>query len=158
MVLNARKNAVSLFSPSSLCMDVNCSRDEYHLSSGQAAPAVLGKSLETSELILDFDEARAGIDRQGELAHIPDWLLHDTRAWAAVPLLHFDRLVGLVVLARPLVARVRDGRGAPGSNRSTLGAAFAGRNGAIEIAVLLPPCPQHYRASSDASRRQRRHG
>lgn len=74
----------------------------------QAAPAVLGKSLETSELILDFDEARAGIDRQGELAHIPDWLLHDTRAWAAVPLLHFDRLVGLVVLARPLVARKLD--------------------------------------------------
>ena len=64
--------------------------------------------LETSELILDFDEARAGIDHHGELAHIPDWLLHDTRPGRPCPLLHFDRLVGLVILARPLVARKLD--------------------------------------------------
>ncbi|HBQ91494.1 MAG TPA: PEP-CTERM system histidine kinase PrsK, partial [Erythrobacter sp.] len=73
-----------------------------------AAPEALAKLLEDSELILDFDELRAGIDHHGELAHIPQWLRHDRSAWAAVPLMHFDRLVGLVILARPLVARKLD--------------------------------------------------
>jgi heparanase 1 len=41
MVLNVRETAASLLLPSSLCVDANCSRDEYHLSSGQAAPVVL---------------------------------------------------------------------------------------------------------------------
>lgn len=58
--------------------------------------------------IVDLDAVRAGVDRQGECAVVPEWLLAETVAWALVPLLHFERLVGAVVLARPKMARTLD--------------------------------------------------
>ncbi|AXK42453.1 XrtA/PEP-CTERM system histidine kinase PrsK [Erythrobacter aureus] len=73
-----------------------------------AASTALGDVLESNELIIDFDQVREGIDHHGELALVPDWLREDHRAWAAVPLLHFDRLVGIVVLAKPLIGRKLD--------------------------------------------------
>jgi putative PEP-CTERM system histidine kinase len=75
---------------------------------GAAAPSALGDVLERSELIIDFDELRAGIDHHGEQALVPAWMRDDPRAWAAVPLLHFERLVGLVILSRPVVERQLD--------------------------------------------------
>ena len=39
---------------------------------------------------------------------VPQWLFAEHRAWAIVPLHHFDRLVGMVVLARPALARRLD--------------------------------------------------
>ena len=68
----------------------------------------LAHIFEREGLILAFDEARSGIEHQGELEHVPKWLLDNPRAWAAVPLLHYDRLVGVIVLARPLVERRLD--------------------------------------------------
>ncbi|WP_062344446.1 XrtA/PEP-CTERM system histidine kinase PrsK [Novosphingobium sp. CCH12-A3] len=58
--------------------------------------------------IVDLDELRAGVNHQGEDAAVPQWLVEEHSAWALVPLLHFDRLVGLVVLGRPQVARKLD--------------------------------------------------
>ena len=75
---------------------------------GRAAPAELGKLLESSELIIAIDELREGVDRLGEQAVVPQWLLENSRTWAAVPLLHFEHLVGLVVLSRPRVERKLD--------------------------------------------------
>ncbi|MBX7481428.1 PEP-CTERM system histidine kinase PrsK [Qipengyuania sp. 6D47A] len=75
---------------------------------GRAAPAQLGELLERSELIVAFDELREGVDHHGEQALVPDWMRDNLNTWAAVPLLHFDRLVGLVVLSRPLVERELD--------------------------------------------------
>ncbi|NLR71454.1 PEP-CTERM system histidine kinase PrsK [Novosphingobium sp. ERN07] len=63
---------------------------------------------EKHNFIVDLDEVRAGIDFQGERAIVPEWLCEEHGAWALVPLLHFDRLVGLVVLGRPPVARKLD--------------------------------------------------
>ncbi len=74
----------------------------------RAAPAALAALLERTESILDLDETRQGVEHHGEGALLPDWLAADPRAWAVVPLLHFERLVGLVVLARPLVERELD--------------------------------------------------
>jgi putative PEP-CTERM system histidine kinase len=51
---------------------------------------------------------RAGTDRFGEASLVPAWLRDDPGAWAVVPLLHGERLVGLVVLARPVVTRRLD--------------------------------------------------
>ena len=39
---------------------------------------------------------------------IPDWILAEPRAWALVPLFHFDRLAGIVLLERPRVDHVLD--------------------------------------------------
>ncbi|MEO5705683.1 MAG: XrtA/PEP-CTERM system histidine kinase PrsK [Alteraurantiacibacter sp.] len=63
---------------------------------------------EDSQFIIDLDDLRSG-RRQGiPAAASPSWLLDDPDAWAMVPLLHFERLVGVVILARPMVARMLD--------------------------------------------------
>lgn len=56
---------------------------------------------EKQSFILDLDDVRSGHDFRGESAVVPDWLRDETRAWALVPLIHYERLTGVVVLARP---------------------------------------------------------
>lgn len=73
-----------------------------------AADFALSGLLEQRNLILALDEARAGIDHHGEAREVPDWLCEADDAWALVPLIHFDRLVGVIVLARPLHPRQLD--------------------------------------------------
>ncbi|MDP3551596.1 MAG: PEP-CTERM system histidine kinase PrsK [Novosphingobium sp.] len=75
---------------------------------GEALAADHVPFFEKHSFIVDLDEVRSGIDYQGERAVVPEWLIEEHSAWALVPLLHFDRLVGLVVLARPPVARKLD--------------------------------------------------
>ncbi|HEX8669033.1 MAG TPA: XrtA/PEP-CTERM system histidine kinase PrsK [Allosphingosinicella sp.] len=65
--------------------------------------------LEGTSAILDFGAAPAGIvEIAGRRAEIPAWLCRLEDAWAGIPLLHKDRLVGLVVLTHPLVRRPLD--------------------------------------------------
>ncbi|MEQ5786798.1 PEP-CTERM system histidine kinase PrsK [Erythrobacter sp. NFXS35] len=78
-----------------------------------AVPAVaaehkLSGLFEQNQFVIAMDEARSGIDHHGELALIPDWLIEAEDVWALVPLIHFDRLVGVVVLARPRIERRLD--------------------------------------------------
>lgn len=78
-----------------------------------AVPAVAGEFalsglLEQHSLVLALDEARAGTEHHGEAAHVPAWLMEAEDAWALAPLTHFDRLVGVIVLARPRAARQLD--------------------------------------------------
>jgi putative PEP-CTERM system histidine kinase len=78
-----------------------------------AVPAVAGEFslsglLEQHNLVLALDEARAGIDHHGEAEQVPAWLMEAEDAWALVPLTHFDRLVGVIVLARPRSPRQLD--------------------------------------------------
>lgn len=68
--------------------------------------AVLG--LEQSGAIVELEALRRGSDPKGTAMLVPDWLLAEAKAWALVPLLHFDRMVGAVVLARPPHARRLD--------------------------------------------------
>jgi len=64
--------------------------------------------IEQHNLVVALDESRAGIDHHGEMAHVPEWLTEAEDAWAVVPLIHFDRLVGAIVLARPRIERRLD--------------------------------------------------
>lgn len=73
-----------------------------------AAEYELSGLLEQHFHILDLDEVRCGIDHHGELSSVPEWLVSAEDAWAIVPLLHFDRLVGVIVLARPRIERRLD--------------------------------------------------
>jgi putative PEP-CTERM system histidine kinase len=73
-----------------------------------AGDYALSGLLEQHSHILDLDEVRAGIDHHGELAHVPQWMSDAEDAWALVPLIHFDRLVGAIVLARPRIERRLD--------------------------------------------------
>jgi len=74
----------------------------------QALSEDLAALLERENFILDLDEVRGGSDMHGEGELVPEWLLDEPAAWALVPLAHFDRLVGVVVLARPSVTRPLD--------------------------------------------------
>ena len=53
--------------------------------------------------IADLDDVRTSGEPQ-----VPEWLLDEARAWALIPLVHYERLVGMVVLARPQLARKFD--------------------------------------------------
>jgi putative PEP-CTERM system histidine kinase len=65
--------------------------------------------LESSCHIVDFGSIRGGqLKARGEMVAAPAWLIAIADAWAGVPLLHNDRLVGFVVLACPLVRRPLD--------------------------------------------------
>jgi len=61
-----------------------------------------------AQFIVDLDHLRGGRAEGVPAAAVPPWLLDERRAWALVPLLHFERLVGIVVLARPALARTLD--------------------------------------------------
>ncbi|HEX8059257.1 MAG TPA: XrtA/PEP-CTERM system histidine kinase PrsK [Novosphingobium sp.] len=63
---------------------------------------------ERENFIVHMDDLRAGRDERGEAQAVPEWLRREPRAWALVPLIHYERLVGLVVLARPQTARQLD--------------------------------------------------
>ena len=63
---------------------------------------------ERGGFIADLDDVRSGRAEHGEAAVLPAWLIEETRASALVPLIHYERLVGVVVLARPVVARQFD--------------------------------------------------
>ena len=63
---------------------------------------------EGSQFILDLDDLRTGRVEGIPAAAHPDWLMEEHSAWALVPLVHYERLVGVVVLARPPVARRLD--------------------------------------------------
>ena len=72
------------------------------------ATAMAGEGIaffERNGFIVDLDEVRSGKDHCGEAAIVPGWLMDDPQAWALVPLLHYERLTGLVVLSRPPHAR-----------------------------------------------------
>ena len=64
---------------------------------------------EQSGRILDLDAYRRGSlgERDREIP-IPKWLTDDSLAWAGVPLIHHEQLIGLIVLAAPEYRRPLD--------------------------------------------------
>jgi putative PEP-CTERM system histidine kinase len=78
-------------------------------SAGQAATSRTVDFFERTGRIVELDALRGDFEgNDEEAAAVPEWLLADQSAWAIVPLIHFGRLAGLVVLGRPLVARTLD--------------------------------------------------
>lgn len=75
---------------------------------GVALPAGQCRFFEQSGYVADLDELRAGRASAAAQAAVPQWLQDEPRAWALVPLLHFEQLVGMIVLARPPHARKLD--------------------------------------------------
>ncbi|HVL78840.1 MAG TPA: XrtA/PEP-CTERM system histidine kinase PrsK [Sphingomicrobium sp.] len=66
-------------------------------------------SIEADGRILELDAwRRRWGDRRDLAVDIPSWIVADERAWAGVPLIHHDRLVGLVLLAAPDYRRPLD--------------------------------------------------
>ena len=77
-------------------------------SPASAASDELATFLAGSARIVELDSVRAGRATPAELAAVPQWMLDDGNAWAVVPLLHLNTLIGAILLARPPVDRSLD--------------------------------------------------
>ena len=62
-------------------------------------------ALEANGGVIEFEPLRSGGDSS---VAAPQWFVDNVRAWAAIPLLHHQRLVGIVVLAAPEYRRQLD--------------------------------------------------
>lgn len=72
--------------------------------SGAMLSADAAHSLEQSGLILDIN----ALSTRQAAVPLPGWIAEDHRAWALVPLIHFGRLIGAILLARPAIDRRLD--------------------------------------------------
>jgi putative PEP-CTERM system histidine kinase len=69
----------------------------------------LARFLETTAHVIDFGTVRDGALLAGQdKLPVPDWMSARGSSWAGIPLIHNERLVGLVLLAHPLVRRPLD--------------------------------------------------
>ncbi len=84
--------------------------EHWHWPDGASEEAMLSLRsafmLQETQHIVDLDAERRG--HPGEDLAIPEWLIADTRAWVVVPVLHFQRMIAIVVLHRPAVSRALD--------------------------------------------------
>jgi putative PEP-CTERM system histidine kinase len=64
--------------------------------------------LEEDPKILELDVIRRGDSSGGSALPMPEWLAGEDSAWCGVPLVHSDRLIGLVLLAAPELRRPLD--------------------------------------------------
>lgn len=71
-------------------------------------PAPNALYLQETGQVIEFDALREGEAGKGEGAEFPAWILCRNAVWVAVPLVHFGRLTGLVLLERPPHARRLD--------------------------------------------------
>ena len=86
-------------------------RWNWHLPVGHGHPSdyALVRHLESSGHVLDFDAVDRGLlTTRDAVVPVPEWMATQEAAWAGVPLLHSDQLVGLVILEHPLVKRPLD--------------------------------------------------
>jgi putative PEP-CTERM system histidine kinase len=69
----------------------------------------LWSEIETSGRIIEFEALREGWAHARDRAlPIPQWMIDQRSVWVGVPLLHQQRLVGLVILAAPEFRRALD--------------------------------------------------
>jgi putative PEP-CTERM system histidine kinase len=73
----------------------------------RAGSPALAHYLESSGEVIELDPIRHG-EVSAASTLLPDWMIFEERAWVIVPLLHFDRLVGAVLLEQPPVNRLLD--------------------------------------------------
>lgn len=74
-----------------------------------AASAEVGAFFRRTGRIVELDALRRDDgDDEDEAAIVPEWMLAEPSAWAIVPLVHFDRLAGLILLERPVLSRTLD--------------------------------------------------
>ncbi|WP_066827749.1 XrtA/PEP-CTERM system histidine kinase PrsK [Sphingomonas mali] len=72
------------------------------------AAETLAQSMAGNSRIIELDAVRAGDAPPAELAAVPQWMLDEPSAWAIVPLVHLNQLIGAILLARPPIDRSLD--------------------------------------------------
>lgn len=72
-----------------------------------AAGGDLAQHLEGGGDVVELERVRRGEEPVAQ-PMLPEWMVAEEQAWAIVPLIHFDRLVGAVLLERPREPRLLD--------------------------------------------------
>jgi len=72
------------------------------------AGETLAQAMAGNSRIIELDAVRAGEAPPDELAAVPQWMLDEPSAWAIVPLVHLNQLIGAILLARPPIDRSLD--------------------------------------------------
>lgn len=73
------------------------------------ASAEAGAYFARTGRVVELDSLRLHEEADDEMASfVPQWMIGEPRAWVIVPLVHFDRLAGLVLLERPPINRTLD--------------------------------------------------
>jgi len=67
----------------------------------------LAQHLASTSEVIELDRIRQG-EPAAVIGAMPGWMIEDEDAWLIVPLLHFDRLVGAVLLEQPRVSHQID--------------------------------------------------
>lgn len=75
---------------------------------GPIGDEALVRHLQTTGRIVEIDALREAAHDPAERAVLPLWMIEASEAWVLVPLMHFDRLAGAILLARPPVDRQLD--------------------------------------------------
>jgi putative PEP-CTERM system histidine kinase len=79
---------------------------------GSVPVAIAGETLaqfmSQGSRIIELDTVRAGDAPPAELAAVPQWMFDEPSAWAIVPLVHLNQLIGAILLARPPIDRSLD--------------------------------------------------
>jgi putative PEP-CTERM system histidine kinase len=74
-----------------------------------AASADAGAYFARTGRVVELDALRSQEEVDEEMAaHVPQWIVAEPRAWIIVPLVHFNRLAGLVLLEHPPINRTLD--------------------------------------------------
>ena len=74
----------------------------------QRATGELWEAIAANGRILEFDGIRNGWTRAEDRLPVPKWMLDDPDAWLGVPLIHGEKVIGLVLLAAPDFRRPLD--------------------------------------------------
>ncbi len=74
----------------------------------QSGEAMLARYLEGTGRIIELDSVRAETADKPEIDIVPIWMLDRADAWVLVPLVHFGKLAGVILLARPPIDRRPD--------------------------------------------------
>ena len=65
--------------------------------------------VEAAQRILEFEGLRSGwASTKDKTLPVPPWMLVDDNVWAGIPLIHHERMAGLVILASPEFRRALD--------------------------------------------------
>jgi putative PEP-CTERM system histidine kinase len=76
---------------------------------GDACEQEFLRAVEAERHVVDFSSVKDGFlclkDRK---VRVPDWMSSSGAAWAGMPLLHSDRMIGFLILQHPLVRRPLD--------------------------------------------------
>ena len=77
-------------------------------SAGGEEPSAFWRSISETGRIVELDGIRHGWSPRNDTALVPQWMIDEPAAWLVIPLIHEDRLHGVVVLAAPDYRRPLD--------------------------------------------------